>query len=250
MRRTTHGWAAGILLAGGHAFVFVPAMGKASTDAWRERIPLDRRPFVAGGFAWSGWDYLGEPTPYYGAPSSYFGITDLAGFPKDRFYLYQSHWRPELPMAHILPHWNWPERVGQVTPVHVFTSGDRAELFLNGRSLGVREKAPFAHRLRFRLEGPGEIVATDNGDPTCMIPFPSPERPAFHGLCLVVIRGLPEQTGTLRLAVPRKLLAPKILTWTPPNAGSALVYWEAICNTSFRSAIPYGADRGSPEVME
>jgi beta-galactosidase len=77
--------------------------------------------------------------------SSYFGIIDLAGFPKDRYYLYQSRWRPDLPMAHILPHWNWPERVGQVTPVHVYTSGDEAELFLNGQSLGRKKKGPRAN---------------------------------------------------------------------------------------------------------
>lgn len=103
---------------------------------------LERHPYVAGGFAWSGWDYLGEPTPYYGARSSYFGIVDLAGFKKDRFYLYQAQWRPDHPMAHILPHWTWPERKGQVTPVHVFTSGDEGELFLNGRSLGRKTKGP------------------------------------------------------------------------------------------------------------
>ena len=126
-------------------------------------------PGSAGEFVWTGFDYLGEPTPYnqdqsvasnfhneeerakameqlkkWGnkAPSrsSYFGIVDLCGFPKDRFYLYQSQWRPELPMAHILPHWNWPERVGQVTPVHVYSAGDKAELFLNGKSQGTREK--------------------------------------------------------------------------------------------------------------
>ena len=102
---------------------------------------LERHPFVAGEFVWTGWDYLGEPTPYYSARSSYSGIIDLAGFKKDRFYLYQAHWRPDLPMAHILPHWTWPERVGQVTPVHVFTSGDEAELFLNGKSLGRKTKA-------------------------------------------------------------------------------------------------------------
>ena len=73
--------------------------------------------------------------------SSYFGIVDLCGLPKDRFYLYQARWRPDLPMAHLLPHWNWPERVGQVTPVHVYTSGDEAELFLNGKSLGARRGA-------------------------------------------------------------------------------------------------------------
>ncbi|MFN3408101.1 MAG: beta-galactosidase GalB [Limisphaerales bacterium] len=109
----------------------------------------DRHPFVAGEFVWSGWDYLGEPTPYYGARSSYFGIVDLAGFPKDRYYLYQSRWRPELPQAHLLPHWTWPGREGQVTPVHVFTSGDEAELFLNGRSLGRKRKGPFEYRLRW-----------------------------------------------------------------------------------------------------
>ena len=100
----------------------------------------DRHPYVAGEFVWSGWDYLGEPTPYYSARSSYSGIIDLAGFKKDRFYLYQSRWRPELPIVHILPHWNWPNRVGEVTPVHVFTSGDEAELFLNGQSLGRKKK--------------------------------------------------------------------------------------------------------------
>ena len=102
---------------------------------------LDRHPYVAGEFVWTGWDYLGEPTPYYTSRSSYFGIIDLAGFKKDRFYLYQAHWRPELPMAHILPHWTWPDRVGQITPVHVFTSGDEAELFLNGQSLGRKKRA-------------------------------------------------------------------------------------------------------------
>ena len=130
----------------------------------------DENPFVAGEFVWTGFDYLGEPTPYdrdstnrllftdpevqaewdamlkaggkieVPSRSSYFGIFDLAGFKKDRFYLYQSRWRPDLPMAHILPHWNWPERVGQITPVQVYTSGDEAELFLNGKSLGRMKK--------------------------------------------------------------------------------------------------------------
>ena len=126
-------------------------------------------PNSAGEYVWTGFDYIGEPTPYNldatnalnvpegpereklmaelkklgnRAPSrsSYFGIVDLCGFKKDRFYIYQAHWRPDLKMAHILPHWNWPERKGQVTPVHVYTSGDEAELFLNGKSQGVRKK--------------------------------------------------------------------------------------------------------------
>lgn len=120
---------------------------------------LDKHPFVAGEFVWNGFDYIGEPTPYYEARSSYTGIIDLAGFKKDRFYLYQSKWRPELPMAHILPHWNWPNRVGEVTPVHVFTSGEEAELFLNGKSLGRKKKDQYEYRLRWddvKYE-PGEL---------------------------------------------------------------------------------------------
>ena len=134
----------------------------------------DQSPFVAGEFVWTGWDYLGEPThntslagggrglgggPTDPARSSYFGIIDLAGFKKDRFYLYQARWRPELPMAHILPHWNWPDRIGEVVPVHVYTSGDSAELFLNGRSLGRKTRGRFEYRLRWddvRYE-PGEL---------------------------------------------------------------------------------------------
>jgi beta-galactosidase len=99
--------------------------------------------------------------------SSYFGIIDLAGFKKDRFYIYQAKWRPDLPMVHILPHWNWPERVGQVTPVHVYTSGDEAELFLNGKSLGKKKKEQYQYRLRWDDVNyePGElkVVAYKNG---------------------------------------------------------------------------------------
>jgi beta-galactosidase len=97
--------------------------------------------FVAGEFVWSGFDYLGEPTPFWRqARSSYFGIVDLCGIPKDRFYLYRSHWRPDTTTIHVLPHWNWPDRVGQNVPVFVYTNGDSAELFLNGRSVGRRRK--------------------------------------------------------------------------------------------------------------
>jgi len=235
---------------------------------------IDRHPFVAGEFVWTGWDYIGEPTPYYEARSSYTGIIDLAGFKKDRFYLYQSHWRPEFPMAHILPHWNWAERVGEITPVHVFTSGDEAELFLNGNSLGRKKKGQYEYRLRwddvkyepgelkviaykngkkwaksttkttadaskliafsdrktiladgkelafitvkiadtnglmvprsnnkieFSIEGPGEIVATDNGDTANMESFASKEREAFNGLCLVIVRAKPGSTGKIIL---------------------------------------------------
>jgi len=120
---------------------------------------LDRHPYVAGEFVWNGFDYLGEPTPYYDSRSSYSGIVDLAGFPKDRYFLYQSRWRPDLPMAHLLPHWTWPGREGQVTPVHVFTSGDEAELFVNGVSQGRKKKGPYEYRLRWDevVYQPGEL---------------------------------------------------------------------------------------------
>lgn len=264
----------------------------------------DEFPYVAGEFVWTGFDYLGEPTPYssdlsnlinYSDPaekaraekelqeigkirtpsrSSYFGIIDLAGFKKDRFYIYQARWRPDLPLAHILPHWNWPERIGQVTPVHIYTSGDSAELFLNGKSLGLKKKGQYEYRLvwddvvyqpgelkviaykngkkwatdvmkttgpaakltlqadrdtiradgqdlsyitvtvadkngllvprsknhiQFQIEGPGEIVATDNGDATSFESFQSPERNAFNGLALVIVRAKPSQSGTIKL---------------------------------------------------
>jgi len=97
--------------------------------------------FVAGEFVWTGFDYLGEPTPFsQEAKSSYFGIVDLCGIPKDRFFLYRSYWRPDTTTIHILPHWNWPDRVGKNVPVFVYTNGDSAELFLNGKSLGRRQK--------------------------------------------------------------------------------------------------------------
>ena len=108
-------------------------------DAEFQLMEEDR--FVAGEFVWTGFDYLGEPTPFnQQARSSYFGIVDLCGIPKDRFYLYRSYWRPDTTTVHILPHWNWPDRVGQKVPVFVYTNGDSAELFLNGKSLGRRTK--------------------------------------------------------------------------------------------------------------
>jgi beta-galactosidase len=101
---------------------------------------LEKDRFVGGEFVWTGFDYLGEPAPSRDARSSYFGIVDLAGIPKDRYYLYKSYWRPNENTIHILPHWNWPDRVGKSVPVMVYTNGDSAELFLNGKSLGRREK--------------------------------------------------------------------------------------------------------------
>ncbi|MEO5932384.1 MAG: beta-galactosidase GalB [Duganella sp.] len=277
---------------------------------------IDNNPFVAGEFVWTGFDYLGEPTPYNDdatnvfnftdpaqqqaaakelaelrkikmpSRSSYFGIVDLAGFKKDRFYLYQARWRPELPMAHLLPHWNWPERVGQVTPVHLYTSGDEAELFLNGQYLGRKKRGPRDYRLRwddvlyqpgtlravvykqgkpwaedtvrttgaaaklalaadrdalradgkdlsfvtltitdkdglavprshhkvkFSVTGPAELIATDNGDATSHVSFQSPERPAYNGLALAIVRTRAGQGGKI------------VVTATSEGLGSAKV---------------------------
>ena len=100
-------------------------------------------PYCIGEFVWTGFDYLGEPTPYYTnwpSHSSLFGIIDLAGIPKDRYYLYRSHWNKDAETLHILPHWNWKGREGQVTPVFVYTNYPTAELFINGVSQGKRTK--------------------------------------------------------------------------------------------------------------
>lgn len=109
-------------------------------DDW---IWHEEKPWCIGEFVWTGFDYLGEPTPYYTdwpSHSSLFGIIDLAGLPKDRYYLYRSHWNPEAETLHILPHWNWAGREGEVTPVFVYTNYPEAELFINGKSQGRRTK--------------------------------------------------------------------------------------------------------------
>jgi len=117
--------------------------------------------FVAGEFVWTGFDYLGEPTPFsQEARSSYFGIVDLCGIPKDRFYLYRSYWRPDVRTIHILPHWNWPDRVGQNVPVFVYTNGDSAELFLNGKSLGRRTKGQVPERPANFAQGKPAIASS------------------------------------------------------------------------------------------
>lgn len=266
-------------------------------------------PFMSGEFVWTGFDYLGEPTPYnkdltnllnFSDPaelekarkeleelgkiktpsrSSYFGIVDLCGFPKDRYYNYKSYWCPDVPTVHILPHWNWEERIGKITPVHIYTSGDAVELFLNGKPLGRREKIhsydrltwdevcyepgvlkavaykngqkwaeevvettgkPAAlqvtpektvlkndgtdlsfirvaivdskgravprskNHLKFSVSGPAEIVATDNGDATSLLPFQLSERDAYNGLALVILRGKYMEQGKVTLTVESK----------------------------------------------
>lgn len=250
----------------------------------------DSNPHVAGEFVWTGFDYIGEPTPYYQARSSYSGIIDLAGFKKDRFWLYQARWRPDLPMAHILPHWNWPDREGEITPVHVFTSGDEAELFVNGKSLGRKKMGESKYRLRwddveyapgevkvvayrdgkkwaedlvkttgkpaalrltadrenigadgydlsfvtaevvdekgnvvpdatnsisFSVQGAGEIVATDNGDPYDLIVFTSKERKAYSGLALAIARARNGEAGAFKVVAEADgLKGAEVQVWT------------------------------------
>ena len=176
--------------------LYAPAWASKPDYEWQHE---DVVPECAGEFVWTGYDYLGEPTPFnmdlsvlenfhteeekaafrrmvggWGqqiatvplpSRSSYFGIIDLAGFPKDRFWLYQARWRPELPMVHVLPHWNWPDRVGQVTPIHVYTSGDEAELFINGVSQGRKAKEGYRIRWDDVVYQPGtvKVVAYKDG---------------------------------------------------------------------------------------
>ena len=102
---------------------------------------MERSPWCAGEFVWTGIDYLGEPIPFRAdARSSYFGIVDLTGVPKDRYWLYRAYWNEGAETVHILPHWNWNGREGEKIPIFVYMSGDAAELFINGRSRGMRRK--------------------------------------------------------------------------------------------------------------
>ena len=132
-------------------------------DDWRMQ---DDRDYTIGEFVWTGYDYLGEPSPYdeyWPSRSSYFGICDLAGLPKDRYYLYRSHWRKDDATLHVLPHWTFPGREGETTPVYCYTSWPSAELFVNGKSQGRIVKNADTRLDRYRLRWnnvkyePGEI---------------------------------------------------------------------------------------------
>ena len=269
--------------------------GQVPEEEWKYE---DENPSCLGEFVWTGYDYLGEPTPYNNdftildnfqdpatrakaekelaekgsvstpSRSSYFGIIDLAGFPKDRFWLYQARWSDKT-VLHVLPHWNWEGKEGQVIPVHVYTNCDKVELFVNGESKGLLERADKQYRLRwddvvyqpgkveavgwkdgrkvatetiktagparkirlnlekgfgegdlfyvdvkitdkkgnfaptagnelkFSVKGPGEILAVDAGDPTCLTPFRSDSINAFNGLASVIIKTKPGAKGKI-----------------------------------------------------
>ncbi|MCL1045035.1 DUF4982 domain-containing protein [Shewanella electrodiphila] len=269
---------------------------------------LERNPEVMGEYIWTGFDYLGEPTPYGGkdhsdrgywnhdwpARSSSFGAVDLVGFPKDRFYLYQSQWT-DTPMVHVLPHWNWPTMIGQTIPVFAYTNAEEVELFVNGKSFGrkikgvdkaslpvsfkrwdgenrpdyktpyrlrwdveyqpgelkvvaykqgkvVSEKViktageavqaslspdrniidadgydlsyvavevldeqgnlvPTAeNKIRFFVEGAGEIAAVGNGDSATVEPFKADYRRAFSGKAMLIVKSIKGQSGEIKIS--------------------------------------------------
>lgn len=150
--------------------------------AWQSLKTLKESPWVAGEFVWTGFDYIGEPTPFeWPAVSSYFGIVDLCGFPKDRYYLYQSQWSG-TPMVHILPHWNWNKFKGKEIPVYVYTNCDSAELFLNGKSLGEKYMKDSADiRLSWQVkyeEGELLAVAKKGGRQICTDSVKTAGKPA------------------------------------------------------------------------
>jgi beta-galactosidase len=135
--------------------------GSTHEESWKV---IKKHDFIAGMFIWTGWDYLGEPTPYpWPARSSYFGVIDLAGFPKDAYYLYQSEWTNK-PVLHLLPHWNWNK--GQAVDVWAYFNTDEVELFLNGKSLGTKRKIGDDLHVMWRVPyEPGTLkaVARTNG---------------------------------------------------------------------------------------
>lgn len=119
-----------------------------------DAVLQDDNDWVIGEFVWTGFDYLGEPTPYFKewpSRSSYFGIIDLAGLPKDRYYHYRSRWNTNDDTLHMLPHWNWEGKEGDTIPVFVYTNHNAAELFLNGKSLGIQKKNDSTPLNRYRL---------------------------------------------------------------------------------------------------
>lgn len=275
----------------------------------------EQNPNIMGEFIWTGFDYLGEPTPYGGrdnstngywnadwpSRSSYFGAVDLCGFPKDRFFLYQSHWTSE-PMIHLLPHWNWKGMEGEEIPVYCYTNVDEAELFVNGKSMGKRVKGkdftelkvdflryepktfqskyrlswnvpyepgtikvvgykdgkkvnekvintagkpykvklsvdrktidadgrdlayvtiriedkngnlcPNAENLvKFSTKGEGSLIAVDNGDQTSLASFQVPQRKAFSGMCLAILKSSKESGKITIKATSKRLKSDEI----------------------------------------
>ncbi len=211
-------------------------------DDW---VWQDDKDWVIGEFVWTGYDYLGEPTPYdeyWPSRSSYFGIMDLAGLPKDRYWLYRSKWNTKEHTVHLLPHWTWPERKGEVTPVYCYTDGIEAELFVNGKSQGRIRKNPAERLNRYRLRwnnvkyeaGEIRVVAYDAqgnkigedsrrtaGKPTAIVAQADRKSYRADGEDLVFVTiGVADSKG---VAVPT---CNNELTFEVTGAGS----FEAVCN--------------------
>lgn len=280
----------------------------------REFVAQEDNPSNLGEFVWTGFDYLGEPTPYYSqwpVRSSYFGIVDTAGIPKSRFYQYKSQWTDKK-VLFVMPHWNFEGREGEKIPVHIFTNYDRVELFVNGQSMGVKEKSrevrdygvnriiegnpdiarcrivyedviytpgelvavalgengevlartrvktagePYTIKLvperktvtadgedacfvrayvvdrygyvcptasnliRFKVEGAGELYATDNGDPRETDGYFRPDKKALNGVCVAVIKTVKGQTGTIGLRADSEGLVSSAATLFAQNEG-------------------------------
>ena len=248
----------------------------------------DRNPNILGEFVWTGFDYLGEPTPYrqeWPSRSSYFGILDLCGIPKDRYYSYQAKWSGK-DVLHVFPHWDFEERIGKIVPVHAYTNFNKGELFVNGVSQGIVEKndeniytqnrliwddviyqpgeikvvvfdekdqvamervtktsqsprkiSALADRSEIRadgddlayitlsivdeldslcarannpvdisIEGPGELVAVDNGDQTSLKPFLRNTIEAFSGKAVVTVRSIIDTPGNIVISLSSKNL--------------------------------------------
>jgi beta-galactosidase len=175
--------------------------GRSAEDGW---LAVKKRDFMSGLFVWTGFDYIGEPTPYnYPAISSYFGIVDLCGFPKDSYYMYQSQWTKQ-PVLHLLPHWNW--NPGDSVDVLAFTNCDEVKLYLNGQPLGTRnfantDKVHLAWKVAFapgtlKAEGykDGKLIKTDEvktaGAPTQIQLIADTNRIKANGtdLCFVTVK--------------------------------------------------------------
>jgi beta-galactosidase len=244
--------------------------GRASAEGWWRFVSA--RPYISGGFVWTGFDYRGEPSPYqWPNISSQYGIIDTCGFPKDTFFYYQSWWTNK-PVLHVFPHWNWPELEGQEIAVWVHSNMDRVELFHNGQSLGAKDMQKDQHlawnvkyapgaieargfkdgrqvmtarrettgsaakvvlrvdrqeisadgedvavvtaevqdaqgrivpitenEISFKVTGPGEVIATGNGDPTNHEPDPGSTRKAFAGLCMAMVQSAKSGAGSIRV---------------------------------------------------
>jgi len=285
--------------------VFHPDSGSPAEWAWGGiDVPAGQgiltRAYISGGWTWTGHDYRGEPSPYnWPDVNSHFGIVDLAGFEKDRFYWYQSWFIPSTTNLYLFPHWNWSP--GDNVTVWAYSNADEVELFVNGASLGVQPMQTYAHvawnatweegsiravaykagspvaeqwrnttgapaalvisvkdgvgstlvagcadvayiqvavvdsngavvptasdLVTFAVSGPGSLVGTANGDPSCLVNNLSSSRPAFHGLVLgVVVTG--DEAGLIKVQASAPGLTPVVLTLSvEPQTPGFQAFW-------------------------